>query len=107
IQSTQPHFISTQIKIRFPSLDILQNHWKTLFYQHFNSSYSSALDINATNSTWDELIELMYLRFIEKRSYAGTYRLFRTFVGTYQYKFIRPFHFSLLENCTKHLKIPL
>ena len=46
--------------------------------------YFSTLDNNATNSTWDELIELMHLRFIAKRSYAGTCRLFRTFVGTYQ-----------------------
>ena len=41
--------------------------------------------INATHSTWDELIELMYLRFLAKWSYAGTYRLFCTFVVTYQY----------------------
>src|SRR5690625_869857 len=57
IPSTQPYFyrkprfIFSQIKIRFPSLDILQNHWETLFYQHFISSYPSTLDINATNST--------------------------------------------------------
>src|SRR5690625_6721702 len=57
ILSTQPYFygkprfIFSQIKIRFPSLDSLQNHWKTLFYQYFNRSYSSTLDINATNST--------------------------------------------------------
>src|SRR5699024_3264224 len=62
--STQPYFVSsfrfffTQIKIRFPSLDILQNHWKTLFHQYFNPSYSSALDINATTSTcavWENM----------------------------------------------------
>src|SRR5699024_11666783 len=47
----KPRFIFSQIKIRFPSLDSLQNHWKTLFYQYFNRSYSSTLDINATNST--------------------------------------------------------
>ncbi len=28
----------------------------------------------AIHSTWDELIELMYLRFLVKWSYAGTYR---------------------------------
>src|SRR5699024_11621869 len=79
----------------------------TLFYQHLIRYYSSNLDINATNSTcgdcfnnifpsylrrsmlqttstWDELIELMYLLFLVKRSYAGIYRLFRTFVGAGQ-----------------------
>ena|SRR5690625_742295 len=75
ILSTQPYFygkprfIFSQIKIRFPSLDILQNHWKTLFYQHFNSSYSSTLDINATNSTWGELMELMLFVFARSRKH--------------------------------------
>ena len=49
------------------------------------SLYLSFLDSKQTVSTWDELIELMYLRFLAKWSYAGTYRLFCTFVGTYQY----------------------
>ena len=34
-------------------------------------------------SIWDELIELIYLRFSAKWSYVETYRLFCTFVGTY------------------------
>ena len=54
-------------------------------FQVLFTHYFWTLDINATHSTWDELIELMYLRFLAKWSYAGTYRLFCTFVGTYQY----------------------
>src|SRR5690625_130429 len=34
--------------------------------------YKISLCSNDTHSTWDELIELMHLRFIAKRSYAGT-----------------------------------
>src|SRR5699024_5458635 len=50
----------------------------------FTTYYHLRNSMLAIHSTWDELIELMHLRFIAKRSYAGTCRLFRTFVGTYQ-----------------------
>lgn len=50
----------------------------------FNAYELYFLDIKTTVSTWDELMELMYLRFLAKRSYAGTYRLICTFVGTGQ-----------------------
>src|SRR5699024_9736654 len=45
--------------------------------------YIVFLSSNAMLSIWDELIELIYLRFSAKWSYAETYRLFCTFVGTY------------------------
>ena len=45
---------------------------------------TATLDIKATNSTWDELIEMMYLRFLVKSSYAGTCRLFFMSVRTDQ-----------------------
>src|SRR5699024_1606788 len=93
ILSTQPLFLAllTPITKRIPPVYLLKINLgetlQTLFYQYFNRSYSSTIDINATNSTWDELIQLMYLRFLVKWSYAGTYRLFRTFVGIYQFNY--------------------
>src|SRR5699024_5351512 len=50
--------------------------------------YIVLLSSNATHSTWDELIELINLRFFVKWSYVGTYRLICTFVGTCRYVFI-------------------
>lgn len=64
---------------------LISKSWKQLIYYTSQRFYFSVLDIKHTHSTWDELIELMYLRFLAKWSYAGTYRLFCTFVGTYQY----------------------
>lgn len=59
--------------IRFISLFLT----KSYYYNYYLRNKSP------THSTWDELIELMmYLRFLAKRSYTGTYRLFRTFLGT-------------------------
>src|SRR5690625_457166 len=75
-----PHHFHPDTKIRFLSFGKLQNHWEILLYRHSKHFYPSTLDINVTYSTWDALIELMFLRFLVKGSYAEIYRLFRTFV---------------------------
>ena len=58
-------------------------HRKSLIFQAFSHYQLCTLVNRTTLSTWDELIQLMYLRILTKGSYVEICRLFRTFVGTY------------------------